>query len=57
VVAEQTIGSGQQVLRAVVAALHDSFQINHTTVQIEVEGCDPNHLYCNVEPLRPHEAH
>jgi cobalt-zinc-cadmium efflux system protein len=57
VVAEQTISSGQQVLRAVVGALHDSFQINHTTVQIEVQGCDPNHLYCNVEPLRPHEPH
>jgi cobalt-zinc-cadmium efflux system protein len=54
VVAEQTISSGQQVLRAVAAALTDRFHINHTTIQVEVEGCDPNAMYCNVEPLRPH---
>ncbi|HEY5311031.1 MAG TPA: cation diffusion facilitator family transporter [Pirellulales bacterium] len=54
VVAEQTISSGQQVLRAVAAALAGRFHINHTTIQIEVEGCDPDHMYCNVEPLRRH---
>jgi cobalt-zinc-cadmium efflux system protein len=48
VVAEQTISSGQQVLRAVVGDLQKRFAINHTTVQVEVEGCEPNHLYCTI---------
>jgi cobalt-zinc-cadmium efflux system protein len=54
VVAEQTISSGQQVLRAVAAALTAQFRINHTTIQVEVEGCDPNAMYCNVAPLGRH---
>jgi cobalt-zinc-cadmium efflux system protein len=48
VVAEQSIRSGQQVLRAVVSELDEKFHINHTTVQIEVEGCDPSDMYCNI---------
>ncbi|HEY8747818.1 MAG TPA: cation diffusion facilitator family transporter [Tepidisphaeraceae bacterium] len=48
-VAEQTISSGQQVLRGVVAELHKGFNINHTTVQVEVEGCEPNHMYCQIQ--------
>jgi cobalt-zinc-cadmium efflux system protein len=47
-VAEQTISSGQQVLRAVVAELDNRFHINHTTVQVEVEGCEPNEMYCRL---------
>ena len=46
VVAEQSVSSGQQVLRAVVAELDRRFHINHTTVQVEVEGCEPNDMYC-----------
>ena len=55
VVAEQTISSGQQVLRAVVAELQNRFAINHTTVQVEVEGCEPNHIYCTIH--RNEDAH
>ena len=51
VVDEQTISSGQQVLRAVVAELDRRFHINHTTVQVEVEGCEPNDLYCTIRRL------
>jgi len=47
-VAEQAISSGQQVLRSVVDQLKDRFQINHTTVQVEVEGCEANDLYCKI---------
>jgi cobalt-zinc-cadmium efflux system protein len=47
-VAEQTISSGQQVLRAVVSELDQKFRINHTTVQVEVEGCGPNDMYCHI---------
>jgi cobalt-zinc-cadmium efflux system protein len=45
-VAEQSIREGQQVLRAVVDAIEHRFQITHTTVQVEVEGCDANDMYC-----------
>jgi len=48
VVAEQTISSGQQTLRAVVTKLREGFKINHTTVQVEVEGCDANDMYCTM---------
>jgi cobalt-zinc-cadmium efflux system protein len=46
VVAEQSIREGQQVLRAVVHDIEHRFRITHTTVQVEVEGCDPNDMYC-----------
>jgi cobalt-zinc-cadmium efflux system protein len=45
-VAEQSVRSGQQVLKAVVDALNHQFEIGHSTVQVEVEGCDPNDPYC-----------
>jgi cobalt-zinc-cadmium efflux system protein len=42
-VGEQSVREGQDVLRRVVRALDDGFHITHTTVQIEVEGCPPEH--------------
>jgi cobalt-zinc-cadmium efflux system protein len=45
-VAEQSIREGQQVLRAVVQDIEHRFHITHTTVQVEVEGCDANDMYC-----------
>jgi cobalt-zinc-cadmium efflux system protein len=52
VVSEQSVREGQQVLRAVAGLLRERFGIAHTTVQIEVEGCDPDDLYCTLQPLR-----
>jgi cobalt-zinc-cadmium efflux system protein len=52
VVAEQSILEGQQVLRAVVQDIHHRFHINHTTVQVEAEGCDANDMYCVGQRLR-----
>jgi cobalt-zinc-cadmium efflux system protein len=49
VVAEQSVREGQQVLRAVVDELKRSFGITHTTVQVEVEGCQDNDMYCIAE--------
>ena len=46
VVTEQTIREGQQVLRAVVHAIEHRFHITHTTVQVEVEGCEADDMYC-----------
>jgi cobalt-zinc-cadmium efflux system protein len=46
VVAEQSVREGQQVLRAVVRDIEHRFHITHTTVQVEVEGCDVTDMYC-----------
>ena len=46
VVAEQSVREGQQVLRAVVHDVERQFHITHTTVQVEVEGCAADDMYC-----------
>jgi cobalt-zinc-cadmium efflux system protein len=54
VVSEQSVRGGQQVLRAVAGMLEERFGITHTTVQVEVEGCDPNDMYCTLRPAHRH---
>lgn len=57
-VAEQSVRDGQQVLRAVVALLKERFGIAHTTVQVEVEGCERDDMYCTLRPAHaPHPHH
>jgi cobalt-zinc-cadmium efflux system protein len=46
VVAEQSVREGQQVLRAVAHGLEHEFRITHTTIQVEVEGCAADDMYC-----------
>jgi cobalt-zinc-cadmium efflux system protein len=46
VVAEQSVREGQQVLRAVVHEIEHQFKITHTTIQVEVEGCEVDDMYC-----------
>jgi cobalt-zinc-cadmium efflux system protein len=43
---EQSVRSGENVLRAVTEELVHNFSIAHTTIQVEVEGCEPNDMYC-----------
>lgn len=43
---EQSVRSGENVLRAVTEELEHNFSIAHTTIQVEVEGCEPNDMYC-----------
>jgi cobalt-zinc-cadmium efflux system protein len=43
---EQSVRSGENVLRAVTQELEHNFGIAHTTIQVEVEGCEPNDMYC-----------
>jgi cobalt-zinc-cadmium efflux system protein len=57
VVAEQSIRQGQQVVRDVVHDIETRFHITHTTVQVEVEGCEPNDLYCAKLRPRRHPRH
>ena len=45
-VAEQSVREGQQVLRAVSHSLEHEFRITHTTIQVEVEGCAADDMYC-----------
>ena len=49
-VAEQSIREGQQILKAVVQELEHHHDINHATVQVEVEGHESNEMYCCIEP-------
>ncbi len=43
---EQSVRSGENVLRGVTDELRSNFGIDHTTIQVEVEGCDPNDMFC-----------
>ncbi len=43
---EQSVRSGENVLRGVTEQLRNKFGIYHTTIQVEVEGCDPNDMFC-----------
>ena len=57
-VAEETIREGQQILRVLCEGLRREFKINHTTVQIEVEGHCPDELYCCIQPnAQAHAGH
>jgi cobalt-zinc-cadmium efflux system protein len=54
-VAEQTIREGQQILKSVCDKLGHNFGINHTTVQVEVEGHETHDMYCTLKrsPSQP----
>ena len=45
-VEEQSVRSGENVLRAVTKELEHNFGIAHTTIQVEVGGCEPNDMFC-----------
>jgi len=47
-VAEQSVRSGEQVLRTVNEELRHHFGISHTTIQVEVEGCAQDDMYCTM---------
>ena len=57
-IAEQSIREGQQVLRAVVHDIEHRFHITHTTVQVEVEGCEADDMYCTrrISPGTSHRS-
>ena len=45
-VEEQSVRSGENVLREVTKKLEHDFGIAHTTIQVEVGGCEPNDMFC-----------
>jgi cobalt-zinc-cadmium efflux system protein len=54
---EQSVRSGENVLRAVTEELEHNFGISHSTIQIEVEGCEPNDMYCVMKVAEQHSDH
>jgi cobalt-zinc-cadmium efflux system protein len=54
---EQSVRSGENVLRAVTEELQHNFGIAHTTIQVEVEGCEPNDMYCIKRVVEHAEDH
>jgi cobalt-zinc-cadmium efflux system protein len=56
IVAEQSVRSGQQVLRAAAEMLRQRFGVTHTTIQVEVEGCEPDDMYCTLRPAASQHA-
>ena len=53
---EQSVRGGENVLRSVNEKLKHDFGIDHTTIQVEVEGCDPNDMFC-VQRIAQHHRH
>jgi cobalt-zinc-cadmium efflux system protein len=49
-VEEETIAGGQRVLQTIAAELASRHRINHSTVQVEVEGVCADGMYCCIEP-------
>ena len=45
-VEEQTVREGENVLRVVAEILEHEHGISHSTIQVEVEGCERNDMYC-----------
>jgi len=55
-VEEQSVREGENVLRLVAEALERKHAITHSTVQVEVEGCEPNDMYCVMKISQKGEA-
>lgn len=55
-VEEQSVREGENVLRLVAEALEHKHAITHSTVQVEVEGCEPNDMYCVMKISQKGEA-
>jgi cobalt-zinc-cadmium efflux system protein len=55
-VEEQSVRSGQNVLRAVAEELEHDFGITHTTIQVEAEGCEENDMYCLLKIAGQHSG-
>jgi cobalt-zinc-cadmium efflux system protein len=56
-VEEQSVRSGQNVLRAVAEELEHDFGITHTTIQVEAEGCEENDMYCLMKIAEQRSGH
>lgn len=55
-VSEQSVRSGERILRAVAGKLRHDFGIGHTTIQGEVDGRDADEMDCTMRPTRDSHA-
>lgn len=47
-VSEQSVRSGEQILKKVAQVAEHDYRITHSTVQVEVEGCEKDEMYCTL---------
>jgi cobalt-zinc-cadmium efflux system protein len=47
------ISQATQIQRCIRVVMHETYGINHCTLQMECEGCDPDALYCDIS-ASPH---
>ena len=51
---DESISRGDLLIGKLNVMLDEKYRIGHTTIQLECEGCDPNHLYCQMVHGRAH---
>jgi cobalt-zinc-cadmium efflux system protein len=56
-VGEQTVREGQAILQNVSSVLRERFQIVHSTLQVEPEGCCGETPHCRIEAAVAHIGH
>jgi cobalt-zinc-cadmium efflux system protein len=50
-VSEQSMRGGEQILKTVAGMVRHDYSIAHTTIQVEVEGCEADEIYCTMRPV------
>ncbi|MGI8481920.1 MAG: cation diffusion facilitator family transporter [Chthoniobacterales bacterium] len=51
-VEEQSASNCEAVLKSVAHELEHDYGINHSTIQVEVEGCETTHALCSQQPVK-----
>jgi cobalt-zinc-cadmium efflux system protein len=49
-VSDRPLSACGDVLLGLNQLLQERYRIGHSTLQLECRGCDPNHLYCTLDP-------
>ena len=49
-VADRPLSACDELLVGLNRLLQTKYKIGHSTIQIECAGCNPNHLYCTMDP-------
>ena len=55
VAGDAPISQGDLLIGKLNHMLDEKYQIDHTTMQLECAGCDPNHLYCGMTRSQDHD--
>src|SRR5207237_354337 len=49
-ISDRPLSDGDALLVRINRLLQTTYRIGHSTIQLECAGCDPNHLYCTMNP-------